>query len=78
MNPKRVGIVGLLQESNTFIQGKTTLQHFNDDLYLVGEEVRRQMFEAPHEVGGFFAGLEAAGIEAVPIFLAPGDTVRDD
>ena len=70
MNPKRVGIVGLLQESNTFIQGKTTLQHFNDDLYLVGEEVRRQMFEAPHEVGGFFAGLEAAGIEAVPIFLA--------
>lgn len=70
MNPKRVGIVGLLQESNTFIQGKTTLQHFKDDLYLVGEEVRRQMSKAPHEVGGFFAGLEAAGIEAVPIFLA--------
>lgn len=70
MNPKRVGIVGLLQESNTFIQGKTTLQHFKDDLYLVGEEVRRQMAEAPHEVGGFFEGLEAADMEAVPIFLA--------
>lgn len=70
MNPKRVGIVGLLQESNTFIQGKTTLQHFKDDLYLIGEEVRKQMAEAPHEVGGFFERLEEEGIEAVPIFLA--------
>jgi len=70
MSLKRVGIIGLLQESNTFIDGRTTLQHFREDLYLTGEDIRRQMAKAPHEVGGFFAGLEAANLEAVPLFLA--------
>ena len=28
------------------------------------------MTDAPHEVGGFFEGLETANLEAVPIFLA--------
>ncbi|MFV1981376.1 MAG: M81 family metallopeptidase, partial [Rhodothermia bacterium] len=65
----RVGIVGLLQESNTFIPGRTTLDHFRDDLLLRGEEVRRRMAAAPHEVGGFFEGLDAHGIQAVPLFL---------
>ncbi len=66
----RVGIVGLLQESNTFISGRTTLDHFREDLLLRGEEVRRRMAGAPHEVGGFFEGLDAHGILAVPLFLA--------
>lgn len=70
MNKRRVGIVGLLQESNTFIEGKTTLAHFEADLLLRGEPIREAMAGAPHEVGGFFAGLEEAGIEAVPLFLA--------
>jgi microcystin degradation protein MlrC len=67
---KRIGIVGLLQESNTFIEGKTTLDHFKEDLFLMGEDIRRNMVDAPHEVGGFFEGLATAGYEAVPIFLA--------
>ena len=28
----RVGIISILQESNTFIQGKTTLQDFQNDI----------------------------------------------
>lgn len=70
MKKFRVGIVGLLQESNTFISGATRLHHFEDDLYLHGEAIRNRMASAPHEVGGFFQGLEEAGIEAVPLFLA--------
>lgn len=70
MKSKRVGIVGLLQESNTFIKDKTTIEHFKEDLYLVGEEIRERMANAPHEVGGFFEGLADSAIESVPIFLA--------
>ena len=70
MKRHRVGIVGLLQESNTFIAGVTTRAHFEADLLLHGEAIREAMAGAPHEVGGFFAGLDEAGIEAVPLFLA--------
>lgn len=70
MSKFRVGIVGLLQESNTFISGRTTLDHFRDDLLLRADVVHARMVDAPHEVGGFFEGLDVRGIEAVPLFLA--------
>lgn len=66
----RVGIIALLHESNTFLKRKTVLQDFSNDLLLLAESVREQLAGADHEVGGFFAGLEEAGIEAVPIFAA--------
>ncbi len=66
----RVGIVALLQESNTFLAGRTTLMHFEQDLLLEGEAIRQRLGASHHEIGGFFAGLEAAGLEAVPIFAA--------
>lgn len=66
----RVGIVGLLQESNTFIVRQTRRADFEADLLLKGEAIRSKMASTPHEVGGFFSGLEDAGIDAVPIFLA--------
>ena len=66
----RVGIIALLQESNTFLAARTTLAHFEADLLAEGEDVRRRLASAHHEVGGFFAGLDEAGIEAVPIFAA--------
>jgi microcystin degradation protein MlrC len=75
----RVGILALLQESNTFISGKTTLEHFQQDVLLSGEAIRRQFQDAPHEIGGFFQGLKKAGIEAVPIFAArayPNGTIE--
>ncbi len=77
----RVGIVGLLQESNTFLAEPTTVDHFRQDLLLTGEAVRERMIDAHHEIGGFFAGLKEAEIEAVPIFLAralPFGAMTDD
>lgn len=66
----RVGIIGLLQESNTFVAGATTLDHFEQDVLGVGGAVRERFAGAHHEIGGFFEGLDAAGIEAAPIFAA--------
>jgi microcystin degradation protein MlrC len=66
----RVGIVALLQESNTFLSRPTTLREFRDDLLLTGEPVRQSLAAAHHEVGGFFEGLAQAGLDAVPIFAA--------
>jgi len=66
----RVGIVALLQESNTFVSGRTTLEHFERDLLCEGAEVRRRMADAHHEVGGFFAGLAENRIDAVGVFAA--------
>ena len=66
----RVGILALIQESNTFLPGATTLDHFRSELLLTGEDVRSQFKQAHHEVRGFFDGLAQAGFEAVPIFAA--------
>jgi len=66
----RVGIIAFLQESNTFLGEKTRLEHFQQDVLLTGEAVREHFAGAPHEVGGFLAGLAEAGLEAVPLFAA--------
>ena len=66
----RIGILSLLQESNTFVSGSTSLQHFEDDLLLEGESVRSALAGTHHEVGGFLAGLEEQGLSAAPLFAA--------
>lgn len=66
----RVGILVLIQESNTFLRGSTTLSHFEKEVLLTGEDVRRRFASAHHEVRGFFDGLASANIEAVPLFAA--------
>jgi microcystin degradation protein MlrC len=75
----RIGILSLLQESNTFISCPTELSHFEEDLLLEGEAVQQVLGEAHHEVGGFFTGLAEAGVESVPLFAAravPFGTIR--
>ena len=66
----RVGILCLMQESNTFLKMGTEYHHFEEDLLLEGSKIRENMFDAHHEVGGFLEGLEVEGVEAVPIFAA--------
>lgn len=66
----RVGVIGLLHESNTFIAQPTTIEHFEQDTLLFGETVRERFAETPHELGGFFEGLAGESIEAVPLMAA--------
>jgi microcystin degradation protein MlrC len=66
----RCGIIGLLQESNTFLPERTTLSDFANDVFARGEEVGERFEGAPHEIGGFLEGLRRESIQAVPIFAA--------
>ncbi|MCA8990558.1 MAG: M81 family metallopeptidase [Planctomycetaceae bacterium] len=66
----RIGLIALLHESNTFSHQPTTLESFRQNLLLTGEPIRHALADAHHEVGGFFAGLDEAGAEAVPLFAA--------
>jgi microcystin degradation protein MlrC len=78
----RIGILALIQESNTFLSRKTTFEDFQNDLLISGDEIRARFENAPHEVGGFLEGLKAAGAEIVPIFAARahpfGTILKDD
>ncbi len=50
-------------------------------MLLTGEAVRDHFHNSHHEVGGFFDGLKAADVEAVPLFAAiatPGGVVTAD
>lgn len=74
----RVGILSIQHESNTFINGVTTLNDFRNDAFLFGNDIREQYQNSAHEIGGFLAGLEEEGIEAVPVLFAraiPGGTI---
>ena len=66
----RVGILCLMQESNTFLNQPTEFHHFEDDLLLTGESICEQMGNTHHEVAGFLEGLELGGVEVVPLFAA--------
>ncbi len=66
----RVGLIGFLHESNTFISQRTTLADFEQDTLLTGDLIRDRFAQMPHEIGGFFGGCEAEGVEPVPIFAA--------
>lgn len=66
----RVGIIAIQHESNTFLNRPTDLDAFKRGMFLRGEAVRSEYRNAHHELGGFFEGLETAGIEAVPMLMA--------
>ncbi len=77
----RIGIIALLQETNTFISEPTTLEHFAENLLVVGEDMREACQGTDHEIGGFFDRLHDADCEAVPLFAAralPFGTVSDE
>ncbi len=66
----RVGILSLIHESNTFAVTPTTIDLFQRDELMIGDEVRRGYEGGHHQISAFLEGLPAAGIEGVPIFHA--------
>jgi microcystin degradation protein MlrC len=66
----RIGIVAWLQECNTFVDSPTTLEHFRQDVLATGPEVIDRFAGGHHEVSGFLRGLEAEGLEPVPLLAA--------
>ena len=68
----RVGIVALQHETNTFIAEPTGIDAFRGGLLATGAAFREAVEDSNHELAGFFAGLDEAGVTAVPLFGARG------
>ena len=67
----RIGIIGLLHESNTFIPTPTTLDHFRQNVLATGDEVRENFGNGHHEISGFLGLLDQTkDVTAIPIFAA--------
>lgn len=68
---KRVGIIGLLHESNTLIRQPTTIEHFRQNVLARGEDGLNVFRGSQHELGGFIDVIESEkDFEAVGIFVA--------
>jgi len=83
MAKKRIGMIGFLHESNTFISKPTTYQHFLDDGLVEAAAFEEKMRGTHHETAGFLSYLEQQNteFEAVPIMFAramPYGTITAD
>jgi microcystin degradation protein MlrC len=68
---KRIGLIALLHESNTFVNEPTTLGHFESNVLCEGRDVLNAFRGSHHEVGGFIDALEKSGdIEPAGVFAA--------
>ena len=66
----RIGIIGFLHESNTFVHTQTTRDDFVTCHLQTGSEVLERWEGTHHEVGGFLAGAREFEFEPVPIVVA--------
>jgi len=71
----RIGILAFLHESNTFIVSPTTWRNFEEDTVASGRDILKQFAGSHHELGGFLAGLDRAGV-GTPIEVVPILAVR--
>jgi microcystin degradation protein MlrC len=74
----RVGIIGIMHESNTFSAKPTEFSDFERITLKVGKAFRDSFINGHHETTGMFQSIEAEGIEAVPLLMAwatPGGAV---
>jgi microcystin degradation protein MlrC len=74
----RVGVIAIQYEANSFLQGTAGIDAFQDTWLYRGEAARSAVRDSFHEVGGFYRGLDAERIEAVPLLVAnavPGPVI---
>ena len=74
---KRVALLGLKQETNTFNKLETTTEVFEAQEFAVGQEMETLIGKG-NEISGFYQGVRQAGMQPVPIAFAeaaPGGPV---
>ena len=77
----RVAVLGFLHESNTFLPVPTTYEHFARASLTRGPEMLERWRGGRHELSGMLAGLEEAGLAAVPCmatFAVPGGALPEE
>src|SRR6266852_2350554 len=62
----RVGIAGLLHESNTFLPHVTVYEDFTSTSLTKGEDLIERWQGAQHELGGFLQGAREYGFTPAP------------
>jgi microcystin degradation protein MlrC len=80
-NYMRVALLGIVHESNTFVNEPTTLNKFEESRLLFDHEIILHYKNSFHELGGMINVLEMNEIEIVPILYAeatPGGKVTKD
>lgn len=66
----RIGIIGFLHESNTFVHTKTTRKDFQLSHLHFDDEILDEWEGTHHEIGGFLEGAAQHNFEPVPIIVA--------
>ena len=77
----RVGIAGLLHESNTFLPRPTVYEDFASTSLSQGGELIERWQGAQHELGGFLEGAREFGLTAAPAlagFAVPSGALTED
>lgn len=77
----RVALLGIVHESNTFVEELTTLDSFKKSRLLLGNDIILQYRHAFHELGGMIEIMELNKIEIVPLVYAeatPGGMVTKE
>ena len=77
----RVALLGIVHESNTFVNEPTTLNKFKESRLLFENDIILQYKNSFHELGGMIEVLEMNEIEIVPILYAeatPGGKVTKE
>lgn len=67
---KRIALLGIYHESNTFINTPVTRINFEQARLLKGKDILHEYRDAFHEIGGMMEVLEQEAIELVPVFYA--------
>ena len=72
----RVGVIALQHETNTFIEEPTGLDAFRGGLLATGEGFRAAVEDSNHELAGFFAALDQAGVGGGTAVWCAGAALR--
>lgn len=77
----RIAIGSFMHETNTFAQGRTSIEDFRAYDFSRGEEMLQRWQGATSEIWGFLQAARRLGVEVVPILSAqarPGGRVSDE
>jgi microcystin degradation protein MlrC len=79
-NKFRIGLLGIYHESNTFVDGVTTINDFKKGRLLKGAKIIDEYKDAHHELGGAIEVFTNKEVDLLPVFYAettPGGLISE-
>ena len=77
----RIGVAGMLHESNTYSEARTGLAEFERDGLFRGEEIIAEFEQGNTEISGYIEGAKQYGLELYPAVVGwavPSGRVTDE